>query len=265
MSVGQLSTASKMLPALVMPLYDPEGLVLPRLEAVTPALKELFAQVFLGVDPVTCRAQGQRIAALEQDPFFEVVDTISGVGHQFFTVYRAAAVSCRPERVLHLCSVDRVVFALSTEHRQPFIDDVRRASSNGHSPLIFQRSPAAWASHPDNYWRLEHMVTEAGEMLFGRSLDFAWCHLVVRAGVLASILPRLQARDLSLVAELVLLLLDVVETEEVDWLAWEDPFILGRDPQLLRKEREESVVEVRKRLGYVVPMLRLLEEAAGAQ
>jgi hypothetical protein len=47
----------------------------------------------------------------------------------------------------------------------------------------------------------------------------------------------------------------------LDWLAWEDPFIYGHDAKQLRRERENSPLETQKRLGYVIPMLQLLEAA----
>jgi hypothetical protein len=44
----------------------------------------------------------------------------------------------------------------------------------------------------------------------------------------------------------------------VDWLAWEDPFILACDPTELKRERENSLSETKKRLNYVLPMLDTL-------
>src|SRR6185369_12610676 len=116
-------------------------------------------------------------------------------------------------------------------------------------PLIFQRSEAAWETHPRNYRELEQIVTRVGELLFNRSLDFAWCHLVVQAAQLQAILPHIKNHDLSMVAEMVLLLKDEIQTQSVDWLAWEDPFICDRDPRQLKQEREQSSAETQKRLG----------------
>ena len=100
------------------------------------------------------------------------------------------------------------------------------------------------------------------EWLFHKSLDFAWCHLVVPARQLQAILPHVKNRDISMVAEIPLLLRDSIQTKDVDWLAWEDPFILHRDAHELKREREQSVAETRRRLSYVIPMLKLLDEAA---
>jgi hypothetical protein len=88
------------------------------------------------------------------------------------------------------------------------------------------------------------------------------CHLVVQAFQLAEIMPLVRNADLSMVAEMILLLQPEVKTKEVDWLAWEDPFILGRDPEELKRERENSPEETRKRLSYAIPMVEsMLQDA----
>ena len=43
----------------------------------------------------------------------------------------------------------------------------------------------------------------------------------------------------------------------VDWLSWEDPFILSFDPDRLKLEREQSVAETKKRLSHVTSILQL--------
>jgi hypothetical protein len=101
-----------------------------------------------------------------------------------------------------------------------------------------------------------------GEFLFGKSLDFTWCHLATRADRLLELIPEVNNRDISIVAELVLAVRDEVRTRDVDWLSWEDPFILSKEPQALKEEREESIGETHKRLGYVIPMLQLLVAAS---
>ena len=65
-----------------------------------------------------------------------------------------------------------------------------------------------------------------------------------------------------MVAEMVLFLQPEIKTREVDWLAWEDPFILRRDPEELKREREASPEETQKRLGYAVPMVETMVQYA---
>lgn len=244
----------------VMPLHDPQGLVLPHLLAAADGWRAAFSHAFIGIDTATRAAWPQASARLEAEPFFRVIPSGGGVGNQLLTLYQSAATM--PEGlVLHLCFPDRVAFALGSPHRDRFLVDVRAVAAE-RTPLLFQRSPSAWASHPATYRELEKMITRAGAMLLGRQLDFAWCHLALTAGQLRAILPHVRAQDFSLLAEMILLVRDQVETQDVDWLAWEDPYILKQDAVALRAEREGSLAETRKRLAYVIPMLQRLEEAA---
>ena len=56
-----------------------------------------------------------------------------------------------------------------------------------------------------------------------------------------------------------------IKTKEVDWLAWEDPFILSRDPEELKHERENSLEETQKRLAYAMPMVETMVQFALGQ
>jgi hypothetical protein len=64
--------------------------------------------------------------------------------------------------------------------------------------------------------------------------------------------------DLSMVAEMIFYMQEDIHTRDVDWLAWEDPFILSKDAGDLKHERENSLEETNKRLGYVLPMIETL-------
>ncbi|MCL5997526.1 MAG: hypothetical protein M1546_15935 [Chloroflexi bacterium] len=246
-------------PAIVFPIHDPEGAVLGHIRAITPDLKALFARAFISITPQTMEAHNGRIRPLQADDFFDL--TMTGpampVGDQFRHLYQRAATACSPAQILHLCFLDRVAFALRTHFRKQFIADLRAIQAE-HTPLLFQRSEAAWDSHPRNYREIEHMATRAGEWLFGRTLDFAWCHLAVQAGHLRTALPCTHQHDMSILTELVLHLRSTIKTSDVDWLSWEDPFILSRDLEQLKGEREESLAETHKRLAYIVPMLQRL-------
>jgi len=250
-----------MLPVLVSSFHDTDGLMFDHLASIRPQLKEIFARAFISLSPLTQQTWPERIEQLQADEFFNLkfneADTL--IGDHFVTGYPNAVDYCQQDRVLHLCTLDRVVFALQTQHKEQFVADLEMAN-HLQSPLLFQRSEAAWQTHPQNYREIEYLATKTGEVILGRSLDFVWCHMVIRAGQLQEILPRLKSQDLSVVAEMVLLLQDDLQTKDVDWLAWEDPFILGRDPATMRKEFENDPQQHRKRLGYIMPILqRLLE------
>ena len=247
-------------PAIVIPLPDPKGIFLPHLQHITPILKTVFDRAFLNLPPSTRQAQSDAVHRLARDPFFTCVEyPESPIGDHFRALYGVAARACPPDQVLHLCYIDRLAFALETGYRQAFIETVQSVTG-ADTPLIFQRSAIAWDTHPRNYREIEGMVTRVGEWLFHKTLDFAWCHLAVQAGQLIEVLARTRQSDLSMVAEMVLAMIESIHTKEVDWLAWEDPFILGCDPKALKTERENSLSETHKRLAYVLPMIQLLQQ-----
>lgn len=248
-----------MKPIAVIPMHDPTGVMFPHLEAITPVLKQVFAQVFVSVTAITQRRLPDSVARLEENDFFQVsrYKFDITVGEDFLTLYAKTASACHPDQILHLCFIDRVAYALQSNYQADFIRDVK-AVKGEQTPLIFARSESAWQTHPGNYRAVERMATNAGELLFGKPLDFAWCHLVVRARRLQEVIPTIERRDLSFFAEFTLALRNEIHMKEVNWLSWEDPFILSRDPDQLKGEREGSIEETRKRLAYVMPILKLL-------
>jgi hypothetical protein len=252
------------LPVAVMPIHDPRAILPPHLQAVQADLQRLFSDVLLGLTAETSMAQPQMVQQLRDDGFYRVYvhGQSMAVGAEFRALYTLAAASFPPEQHLHLCFPDRVAFALgSSDHRAEFLADIAGVRDQD-TPMLFQRSAAAWQSHPGSYRQLEGMVTTVGSLLFGREFDFAWCHLAVTAGRLAAVLPKTSRRDMSFLAEIIVLLRDQIQTRDVDWLAWEDPFIYGRDPLEMKTEQDADPVQIRKRLSYVLPMLDVLAQAA---
>ncbi|MBN1584677.1 MAG: hypothetical protein JXA89_28480 [Anaerolineae bacterium] len=253
-----------MKPAIVMPFHDPDGLMLAHLDTITSRLKRIFGRAFVSITDLTRQQQPELVDRLGQDDFFHLVYPLAHtqVGEQFLALYKTAAATCSPDQLLHLCFIDRIAFALQSDYRARFIQDLQAVTTD-ETPLLFQRSETAWLTHPQNYREIEHMVTRVGELLFGRSLDFAWCHLVLKTRHLREAVPHITRKDLSVLAEVLVVHRDAVRTRDVDWLAWEDPFICGQNADRLRAERENDVQETLKRLSYVLPKLQVLAEAAG--
>ena len=248
-------------PVVVFPCHDPDGVTLLWLEAILPQLKSLFASAFVSVTESTVMAQAQRVARLRAETFFSlsVAPHDTPLGVQFHDLYRRAANSCPADQVLHLCFPDRLVYALLGPQCEAFCVDV---ASVVDTPLLFQRSAAAWATHPRSYGVAEGLITQLGELILGRSLDFSWCHLALTAQQLREILPYVKVHDMAILCEMILTLRQSLQVRDVDWLAWEDPLVLSRDPDQLKCERERSVAETRKRLGYVQSMLQVLFDFA---
>ncbi len=247
-----------MRPALAFPFNDPDGTMFHHLQAILPDLREHFEVAYV-CPPVSTQKWVEHMRQLRQDHFFTIypADRQMQIGEHFAYLYRCAAESAPPDQIIHLCFLDRLAFALEGAYREAFLNDIDSLSGSA-VPLIFQRSQHAWETHPQNYRDLEGMVTTVGFHLFGKALDYAWCHIAVRAGELRQIMPLVKNPDLSMVAEMIFYLQDRIRTRNVDWLAWEDPFILSRDARELKHERENSPEETRKRLSYTLPMIETL-------
>jgi hypothetical protein len=247
-----------MRPALAFPYNDPDGTMLPHMQAILPDLREHFDHAYVCSPPSSLELLKQNDLLLTDD-FFTVypVDGNKLIGERFAYLYQRTADSAHPDQLLHLCYPDRTSFALEGKYRDSFLADIDSLTADD-LPLIFHRSQVAWETHPQNYHQLEEIVTIVGKNLFGRELDYGWCHIVVQAKQLREIMPLVKNPDLSMVAEMIFYMQDDIQTREVDWLAWEDPFILGRDADELKREREQSLDETKKRLNYVLPMLETL-------
>ena len=226
-----------MKPALAFPYNDPDGMMLPHLQTILPDLKNHFDHAYVSASPSSFELLKQN-DLIHADSFFTVflIDEDKLIGEHFAHLYQCAAEIAPPEQPLHLCYPDRMAFALESEYRDSFLADVDSLTTDD-LPLIFQRSQVAWDTHPQNYRELEGLVTTVGKNLFGKELDYSWCHIVVHAGQLRKIMPRVKNPDLSMVAEMVYYMQDNIHTRDVDWLAWEDPFILERDADELKHER----------------------------
>ena len=141
--------------AIVFPFHDSEGVMFPHLKNITPVLKQTFSEAFLSITPVTTANFPENTEFLERDNFFKLLflEYDLPIGKQFKSLYEYAAHSCLPEKLLHLCFVDRIAFAIQTNHQTQFVKDVT-ASNSKSAPIIFQRSAKAWDTHPRNYYDL---------------------------------------------------------------------------------------------------------------
>jgi len=244
---------------IVFPLHDKNGLLFSHLQKITPDLKKIFEKVFVSITPLTLELQKGSVEKLSKDTLFELIYNPPGtqVGDHFLAGFKTVSEKSNQNQLIHLCTVDRLAYILETEHKEEFLDDISWAEKQNR-PVLFQRSAKAWSTHPQNYYALESASTRVGEILFRKTLDFTWCHLVIKAEELKQILPKFQMHDLTIFAEAVLFLRDKLLTKKVDWLAWEDPFIFNKDSKKYKEERENDPEENEKRLSYVIPTIKLL-------
>jgi hypothetical protein len=249
------------MPALVLPFHDPSGVLLAQLATITPTLRQRFSRAFLSVSPLTEQLYAAQLQHLHADPFFAINTNAPGTlpGDHYLAGYHNALAQSHPDQRLHLCDIDKLAAILQSHYRDQFLSDITAASS-ASVPTLFQRSPRAWATYSEPYRQIEHVAITLGQYLLHRYLDFAWSYLVIRAMDLQALVPQLQQRTFGLLAEMVLLQHPNLETQDVDWLFWEDPFIEARNPDSLRAEREASLQETQKRLKGHAPIIRLLLE-----
>lgn len=254
-----------MQPALAFPFNDPDGTMFRHLQVILPDLKSHFERAYICPSLPTWQ-HSDPMRQLQADDFFRIfpVEREMQIGEYFADLYQCTADAAHPDQIIHLCFLDRLAFALEGKYRDLFLTDIDSLSVND-IPLIFQRSELAWETHPQNYRDIEGIVTTVGRNLFGRELDYAWCHIVLSAGRLRALIPLVQNLGLSMVAEMIFHLQENIRTRDVDWLAWEDPFILGRDATELKQERENSPDETYKRLSYAVPMIETLTKLSQAE
>ncbi len=243
--------------SLVFPFHDPQNVELKFLKQTLPILEANFTAAYVSVTPQTESLNKEAMEFFENSKFFVVNknDPNSSIGEHFIAAFKSAAEKSNNDEILHLCSPDRLAFAV-INYTDAFLDDLKEVQG----PVLFMRSDKAWSTHPKIYWAAESLVTQAGKMLFDKVLDFAWCHLALSAEELKKVIPLFKSKDLVVTAEIVYLLKDVLATKYVDWLSWEDPFILGKDAEAYKNEREVDPSELTKRMSYVKPQIDYLFE-----
>jgi len=250
-----------MLSALVAPFHDPKGILIAKFRQTFPILRKNFPKFFLSITPPTQSAQGEFIKELKDNPIFSLNfnPEKSLAGDHYLNSFRSAVSQSRPNDYLHLCTADRLTFILNTKYKNQFLSDLSWAEKQ-KNPVLFIRSAKAWKTHSFNYYAAENIATSAGKLLFKKDLDFAWCHLIIKASLLKKVLPLVNQHDLSVLAEIIFLVSERAKIiqKKVDWLSWEDPYVLGVNSLKLKKERENDPEDNEKRFGYVFPILKFL-------
>src|SRR5512143_1626703 len=139
-----------MCPAIALPFHDPDGSMFGHLRAILPDLRGHFEHAYLCPPPSTL-LQREHIRQLEADSFFTIfrMEEDLEIGDRFAYLYRHAAEAAPSGQILHLCYLDRLAFALRSDHRESFLVDMD-SLTQADVPLIFQRSRRAWETHPQN-------------------------------------------------------------------------------------------------------------------
>lgn len=255
-----------MKPILTVPIHDIDGRLFGKLKKGLEEIKEIFEKTVISVTWPTQERMFGEVGKLKDDDFFEVIlnEKESVLCDHFVRGYKKAAETAKEGQVIHLATIDRILWQL-VGHKEEFKKAITE-SENINKPVLYVRSKKAWGTHPKNYWAIESMVDILGEKLFGRYLDFCYCQIGIRKEELAGVLPKIgkDKRNFLFCGELILGLLDRWEVVETDWLSWEDPYIFNKDKTRLMLEMEMSDEEDKKRLAYTLPMANwLLKKSKG--
>ncbi len=219
----------------------------------------LYSHVFVSLSPVTENNQQVHIQKLLNESFFHLVNNKPGTqcGDHFLAGYRLAVLHSDSETMLHSCDLDKVAHALLGKHRHTYLNDLAWANQQ-QQPVLFQRSPAAWQTFPDHYRIIEHYAIDTGKLLFNKYYDFACSHFAMPAQIMQQTLPDIKGHDFRILLEIILLVRNQLLTRDVDWLEWEDPFVLNVDADTLLAQRDHDPLEVQNRMSYIIPFLQIL-------
>jgi len=247
---------------LAFPYHDPQGAFNDALRRQLGHLRTTFDTICVGATPATVSGNAEFLAELRAAGCL-IAENGPGtsIGDHSRSALRLAVEQAGPRRPVAFLFLDRFLFAMETELKEPFLADLARYQDQ--ACIVFERSPAAWATHPDNYREVEGMTTRLGELLFGSTVDWCPCALILGANVSRFIVRESNNPTYAVWPEWLLLAAKygaTIASTEVDWLAWEDPFWQQITPQELKHAQENDPLQVVKRIQMHVPMALLMAE-----
>jgi hypothetical protein len=247
---------------LTFPYYDPAGQYNRAFRRQLDTLRSSFDAVCVSVAPPTGEANADFVRRLEARGC-AVFRNPSGatIGDQSREALRLAVERAQEGQPIFFGFLDRILFALETEWRYRFLQDLKVYRIAEF--LVFERSDAAWDTHPSNYREIEHMISRILELFCRRSIELMPCALILSHDAARTVLDQSTASDHAVWAEWTLLAMKngiPVTTQKVDWLAWEHPYWENVDPDELKHDREDGPDEVIKRIKMNVPVASMLTE-----
>ncbi len=247
---------------LTFPYYDPSGRYNHAFQRQLETLQSAFDAVCVSVASPTGKDNASFVRYLEAQGC-ATFDNPAGatIGKQSREALRLALARAQVRQPIFFGFLDRILFTLETEWRWQFLQDLKVYRSAEF--LMFERSQAAWDTHPENYREIEQMVSRMFELFCGRSIELMPCALLLSYDAASSILSQSSSPSYEVWAEWTLLAMRSgipVTTRKVDWLAWEHPHWKGVDSTELKRCREASPDEVIKRIEMNVPVALMLAE-----
>ena len=247
---------------LAFPYHDPDGRCNVALKRQLGTLRASFDAICIGATPWTVEGNARFVSELkEQGCLVYENGPDSSIGDHSRTALQCALDHAQGRRPVFFGFLDRFLFALETEHRVSFLQDLDRYRAI--ECMAFERSPRAWRTHPANYAEIERMLSRMGELLYGSYMELSPCAFILGPSTAESLLRSSTTDSWAVWAEWLLLAAKnriPITVKRVDWLAWEDPYWEQADADTLRKAQESSHQEVVKRIQLNAPIALLMTE-----
>lgn len=247
---------------LAFPYHDPSGRCNTAFQRQLATLQSFFHSVCIGATPWTISDNASFCGELEaQGCSLYKNGPASSIGDHSRTALQLAVERSRGRQPIFFGFLDRFLFALETDHRVGFLQDLDRFRS---APcMVFERSPSAWSTHPANYAEVERMLSRMGELLYGSYMELSPCAFVLSPSTAQMLLDSSTADSWAVWAEWLLLVAKhqvPITVKRVDWLAWEDPYWEQADADALKRRQENSRQEVIKRIELNAPIALMMTE-----
>lgn len=246
-------------PVLTFAYHDPRRQREAALQHELPALRAAFSGICVSAIPPLHEEYLQGLESQGCAVYRNAPGT--SVGDHARAALRLSLEQAPPGEPIFYGFDDRVLYALASPWREAFLHDMGAAPDAG--AVVYERTPAAWATHPDNYREIEGMVSRALQLLCGRRIELGISALMLSVPAARTALAQSVTPGFEVWGEWVLLALKEripVATRAVDWLAWEDPYWAGVPLEQLKHEREQSREETLRRIRMNAPCLALLAE-----
>jgi hypothetical protein len=247
---------------LAFPYHDPKGRCNSTFRRQLTTLRSFFHAVCMGATPGTLGENASFCSELEAHGCLLYKNgPDSSIGDHSRTALRLAVEQSRGRQPIFFGFLDRFLFALETDHRLGFLQDLDRHRSE--KCMTFERSPSAWSTHPANYAEVERMLSRMGELLYGSYVEMSPCAFVFSPLTAEMLLNSSTTDSWAVWAEWLLLAAKnqvPITVKRVDWLAWEDPYWEQADAHTLKRTQENSHQEVIKRIELNAPIALLMTE-----
>jgi hypothetical protein len=247
---------------LAFPYYDPRGKYNRAFQRQLANLKSSFDGICISVVPPTSGDNAAFVQYLEEQGCFvyhNAPNTLHGLHSR--EALRLALEHAQAQQSIFFGFLDRILFALETEWRTSFLQDLKAYQAAEF--VVFERSHAAWDTHPANFREIEQMVSRMFEFLHGKFIDLMPCAFIMSYPAANVILSQSVSASTDVWGEWVLLAMKnhiPITTQKVDWLAWKDPYWEHVEPDRLKSHREASREETIKRINMNVPCMLMLTE-----